>query len=79
MSGGRVQTPPKPTVCTIDARGRLFDATELYEEAVIVREIAVRHGPTIYGRTGNVVAWAALAGCALTLGLAFARKGKRRR
>lgn len=58
----------------VDARGRLFNATGLYEEAVIVREIAVRHESTIYGRTGDVVAWAALAGCVLTLGLAFARK-----
>jgi apolipoprotein N-acyltransferase len=57
-----------------DARGRLFDATELYEEAVIVREVAVRHGPTIYGRTGDVVAWVALAGFVLTLGLALARR-----
>lgn len=58
----------------VDARGRLFDATELYEEAVIVREIAVRHTTTVYGRIGNVVAWAALAGFMLTLGLAFARR-----
>jgi len=57
-----------------DARGRLFDATELYEEAVIVRDIAVRHEPTIYGRIGNVVAWAALVGCAFTFGLAFVRR-----
>lgn len=57
-----------------DATGRLFGATELYEEAVIVREIAVRQGTTVYGRTGNVVAWAAVVGCMLTLGLAFRRR-----
>ncbi len=56
-----------------DARGRLFDATRLYEEAVIVREIAVRSETTIYARTGDWVAWAAFAGIVLTIGLALAR------
>jgi len=57
-----------------DAKGRLFDATGLYEEAVIVREIEVRHGSTVFGRIGNVVAWVAVAGCTLTIGLALARR-----
>ncbi len=57
----------------VDARGHLFDATRLYEEAVIVREIGVRRGRTIYGRIGDVVAWVAVAGCAATLGLAITR------
>lgn len=54
-----------------DAKGRFFDATSLYEEAVIVRDIAVRSGTTVYGRIGNAVAWVALAGFLITLGLTF--------
>ncbi|NIM00607.1 MAG: apolipoprotein N-acyltransferase [Acidobacteria bacterium] len=61
----------------VDARGNLFDATRLYEEAVIVRDVSVREGRTIYGRTGDVLAWAAVAGCVLTLALAFARRRDR--
>jgi apolipoprotein N-acyltransferase len=57
-----------------DAKGRLFEVTGLYEEAVIVRDIGVRHEATVFGRIGNAVAWAAVVGCALTLGLALMRR-----
>jgi apolipoprotein N-acyltransferase len=59
-----------------DVRGRLLDATQLYEEAVIVREIAIRHETTLYARTGNVVAWVAASMFLLTLALAFSRRGE---
>ena len=55
-------------------RGQPVVAVSHEVEAGLEREVAVRHGPTIYGRTGDVVAWAALAGFVLTLGLAFTRR-----
>lgn len=57
-----------------DAKGRLFDATELYEEAAIVRDITVRSETTVYGLVGNVVAWIALAGTLATLVLSRKRR-----
>ncbi len=59
----------------VDANGRLFDATKLYQEAVVVREISVRSGTTIYARIGDLVAWAAFAGWMLTFVAAWRRRG----
>ena len=55
------------------ADGSLYDQTELYEEAVLVREISIRSGQTFYTKTGDVVAWASLAILALLLFLSRRR------
>lgn len=41
----------------VDRRGRVHDATPLYEEAVISREVALGAGPTIATRVGDAPAW----------------------
>jgi apolipoprotein N-acyltransferase len=44
----------------IDRRGRYHQKTRLFEEAVEVRDVHLSTQPTVYSRTGDVVAWSAL-------------------
>jgi apolipoprotein N-acyltransferase len=59
----------------VDRRGRFFDATPLYENAVRVRDVRLSTGRTIYNRTGDAIVWVIL----LTLAWAvfLARKARK--
>jgi apolipoprotein N-acyltransferase len=46
----------------VDTRGRYHRMTELFEETVEVWELPVTEQRTLYDRTGDVVAWLAIAG-----------------
>lgn len=54
----------------VDPHGRYHGRTELFEEAVVVRDVPLTGGRTIYGATGNVVAWVAAAALVLLAGWA---------
>jgi apolipoprotein N-acyltransferase len=51
----------------VDRKGRFYDATPMYEEAVRVRDVTLSDDRTVYDRIGDVVLWPV----ALTLLLAF--------
>jgi apolipoprotein N-acyltransferase len=48
----------------IDRRGRYDARTELFEEAVAVRDVPLAGPPSVYSRSGDVVVWLALIGLA---------------
>jgi len=41
----------------VDRRGRFFDETPMYEEAVRVRDVTLSVGRTVYDRIGDAVMW----------------------
>lgn len=49
----------------VDPMGRYHDRTELFVPAVVVGDVPVIEGPSVYTRCGDVVAWLAIAGCVL--------------
>jgi len=53
----------------IDTRGRYHHRTELFEQAVEVWDVPLTSRPTVYSRTGDVVAWLAIAGLLVVVGL----------
>jgi apolipoprotein N-acyltransferase len=59
----------------VDRRGSFFEATDLYVETVAVRDMHLTTKQTLYNQVGDVVAWLALAGLALTILIA---RGKQR-
>jgi apolipoprotein N-acyltransferase len=59
----------------VDPRGRYHGWSELFVEAVDVRDVPVTSARTLYDRTGDVVAWVAIAALAVTV--AAARAGAR--
>jgi apolipoprotein N-acyltransferase len=46
----------------IDTRGRYHDRTELFEKTIEVRDVPVTDRRTLYDRSGDVIAWLAIAG-----------------
>ena len=64
----------------IDARGRVREASPLFEEAVLVGEIPVVRDarPTFYARHGDVFAWLCIVGSAGAVGRSWL-VGRRRR
>jgi apolipoprotein N-acyltransferase len=50
----------------VDSRGRYHQRTKLFEQAVEVRDVELSSRRTIYDRTGDLVAWLAVAGLAAT-------------
>jgi apolipoprotein N-acyltransferase len=58
----------------IDPTGRISDASELFVEAAIVRNVPVMDRMTFYTRFGDVFAWFCMAASALMLIHAFFRK-----
>jgi apolipoprotein N-acyltransferase len=61
----------------VDPLGRYEHWTPLFEEAVIVADVAILDVRTLYDRVGDVVAWGAVAGLATAL-LAGLRRPRRR-
>jgi apolipoprotein N-acyltransferase len=53
----------------VDRRGRYAQRTKLFEEAVEVRDVEVSRGRTVYDRAGDVVAWVAVGGLLVAVGL----------
>jgi apolipoprotein N-acyltransferase len=45
----------------VDSRGRYHGRTELFEEALVVHEVALSSRGSVYDRLGDVAAWVALA------------------
>jgi len=56
----------------VDPSGRYHGWSELFVEAVDVRDIPVTSVRTLYDRTGDVVAWVAIVGLAITIAAAWA-------
>jgi apolipoprotein N-acyltransferase len=50
----------------VDARGRVLERTELFEPAVLVRDVPFIQGTTFYTRHGDVFAWGCM-GAAISL------------
>jgi apolipoprotein N-acyltransferase len=48
----------------VDAHGRYRARTKLFEEAVVVQDVRLTERRTVYSRTGDLVAWVAIAGLA---------------
>lgn len=46
----------------VDSRGRYLERTGLFEQAVVVHDVALSERGSVYDRLGDVVAWLALAG-----------------
>lgn len=59
----------------VDSRGRLQQATPLFERAVRVFDIPLAGKRTVFDRVGNVVAWLACVGLLCLVGLAL-RNGR---
>jgi apolipoprotein N-acyltransferase len=53
----------------VDPRGRVVEKTELFEPAVLVRDVPLVSGTTFYARHGDVFAWACF-GLSVALALA---------
>jgi apolipoprotein N-acyltransferase len=45
----------------VDPYGRALQKTALFEQAVVVQDIAFLQGTTVYGRVGDLIAWLSLA------------------
>ncbi len=58
----------------VDPYGRIVQRTGTWEDAVLVGAVPQRTGDTLYTRLGDWVAWAALAGCLVLVGLALIRR-----
>jgi len=59
----------------VDPRGRLLEATPLFESALVVRDVPTVPGKTFYARYGDVFAWSCLvAALLLTLQSGFRRR-----
>lgn len=56
-----------------DAKGRMFDRSDLFTEDTRTRALSLAGPPTVYDRLGDVVAWFALAGCAIVVGVSRRR------
>jgi apolipoprotein N-acyltransferase len=48
----------------VDPRGRVLEATRLFERTILVRDVPIVPGRTFYSRYGDVFAWACLAAAA---------------
>jgi len=57
----------------VDPHGRVLERTELFERAVLVRDVPLLAGSTFYTRHGDVFAWACL-GAAVALTAAGLKK-----
>jgi apolipoprotein N-acyltransferase len=57
----------------IDARGRIYQATGLFEEATVVGTVKLGHGNTVYRRYGEWFAWGCLCVTFLVLGYGLRR------
>jgi len=55
----------------VDSRGRYYQRTELFEEAVEVRDVALTEERTVYGRFGDVAAWLSMAALLVAVFLAI--------
>jgi apolipoprotein N-acyltransferase len=54
----------------VDTRGRYHRRTGLFEKAVEIWDVGLTDRPTIYDRTGDVVAWLAIAGLLVAIVIA---------
>ena len=55
----------------VDSRGRYHRRTRLFEKAVETWDVPLAGPPTVYDRTGDVVAWVAIAGLAFAIVVAM--------
>jgi len=63
----------------VDARGRVIEATQLFEPTVLVRDVPLLSGTTFYARHGDVFAWSALGATAALTASLLARERSRRK
>jgi apolipoprotein N-acyltransferase len=49
----------------VDPRGRIVARTRLFEPTVLVRDVPIVSGTTVYTRIGDVFAWGCLVAAAL--------------
>ena len=61
----------------VDPRGRVLDRTELFEPAVLVRDVPVVPGGTFYSRHGDVFAWGCFGVAAAVTAKTFTTKTRR--
>jgi len=55
----------------IDVRGRVVEALDPRTEGVLIAEVAVGTGGTVYGRVGDLFGWLALGGAILLVGWTY--------
>jgi apolipoprotein N-acyltransferase len=58
----------------VDATGRVVRASETFRPALLVEDVALLEGRTVYARIGDAFAWACLAGVLTTIGLRRLRR-----
>jgi apolipoprotein N-acyltransferase len=57
----------------VDPHGRVVEATGLFERNVLVRDVPIARGTTVYTRYGDVFAWACLGAAAALTAATFVR------
>ncbi len=63
--------------CVVDRHGRVVEALPTHIEGVLVHDVPLASGTTVYARTGDLLPALALAGTILSLGVSYV--GSRRR